>query len=91
MYLRRASLREQAVFTLVIRTRNETSPGLIEEHVRGYALPVIAAGVIVAILYLGRVFFITAIFAVIIALILEPFVGLLTRVRLPRPVATFFV
>ena len=58
---------------------------------RGYALPVIAAGVIVAILYLGRVFFITAIFAVIIALILEPFVGLLTRVRLPRPVATFFV
>jgi predicted PurR-regulated permease PerM len=64
---------------------------LIEKHVRSYALPVIAGGVIVAILYLGRVFFITAIFAVIIALILEPFVGLLTRVRLPRPVATFFV
>jgi predicted PurR-regulated permease PerM len=64
---------------------------VIEEHVRGYALPVIAGGVIVAILYLGRVFFITAIFAVILALILEPFVGLLTRVRLPRPVATFFV
>lgn len=91
MYLRRASLREQAVFTLVIRTRSETSPGLIEEQVRGYALPVIAGGVIVAILYLGRVFFITAIFAVIVALILEPFVGLLTRARLPRPVATFFV
>jgi predicted PurR-regulated permease PerM len=64
---------------------------VIEEHVRGYALPVIAGGVIVAILYLGRVFFITAIFAVILALILEPFVGLLTRARLPRPVATFFV
>jgi len=64
---------------------------LIEEQVRGYALPVIAGGVIVAILYLGRVFFITAIFAVIVALILEPFVGLLTRARLPRPVATFFV
>ncbi len=64
---------------------------MIEEQVRGYALPVIAGGVIVAILYLGRVFFITAIFAVIVALILEPFVGLLTRARLPRPVATFFV
>ncbi len=58
---------------------------------RSYTLPVIAAGVVISILYLGRVFFITAIFAVIIALILEPFVGLLTRARLPRPVATFFV
>jgi predicted PurR-regulated permease PerM len=64
---------------------------LIEEQVRSYTLPVIAAGVVISILYLGRVFFITAIFAVIIALILEPFVGLLTRARLPRPVATFFV
>jgi predicted PurR-regulated permease PerM len=64
---------------------------LIEEHVRGYALPVIAAGVVVAILYLGRVFFITAFFAVIIALILEPLVGLLARARLPRPIATFIV
>lgn len=75
----------------MVRTRNETSPGLIEEHVRGYALPVIAAGVVVAILYLGRVFFITAFFAVIIALILEPLVGLLARARLPRPIATFIV
>jgi predicted PurR-regulated permease PerM len=64
---------------------------LIEERVHSYTLPVIAGGVIVAILYLGRVFFITAITAVIIALILEPFVGLLARLRVPRSIATFIV
>jgi predicted PurR-regulated permease PerM len=76
---------------LVLRSRSETSSGLIENQVTSYALPAIAAGVIIAVLYLGRVFFITAIFAVIIALILEPFVGLLTRARLPRSIATFIV
>ena len=53
--------------------------------------PVIALGVIVVLLYWGRVFFITSIIAVIIAFILEPFVGLLMRVRLPRSVASFVV
>jgi len=52
---------------------------------------VIAFGVIVALLYWGRVFFITSIIAVIIAFILEPFVGLLMRVRFPRSVASFVV
>ena len=58
---------------------------------QSYALHVIAAGVLLAILYFGRVVFITAIVAVIIALILEPFVGLLVRVHLPRSIATFLV
>jgi predicted PurR-regulated permease PerM len=48
------------------------------------------AGVI-ALLYFGRVFFITLITAVIIAFILEPFVSLLMRVRLPRALASFLV
>jgi predicted PurR-regulated permease PerM len=53
--------------------------------------PVLAMGVIIALLYWGRVFFITAIIAVIIAFILEPFVGLLMRIRFPRSVASFVV
>jgi len=52
---------------------------------------VIALGVLVALLYWGRVFFITALSAVMIAFILEPFVGLLMRIRLPRSVASFVV
>src|SRR5882757_8725278 len=74
----------------MIGTRKETAPG-IQEHVHGYALTVIAAGVLLALLYVGRVVFITSTIAVIIALILEPFVSLLVRWRLPRAVATFFV
>jgi predicted PurR-regulated permease PerM len=54
-------------------------------------LPIVAMGVIIAILYFGRVFFITAIAAVAIAFILEPFVTLLMRLRLPRGVASFVV
>jgi predicted PurR-regulated permease PerM len=55
------------------------------------SLPIVALGVIVAFLYLGRVFFITAMTAVTIAFILEPFVTVLMRLRLPRSVASFFV
>ena len=51
----------------------------------------IAAGVLIAILYWARVVFITAITAVILALILEPFVGLLIRLRFPRVLATLMV
>ncbi|MDQ1468659.1 MAG: hypothetical protein QOJ99_139 [Bryobacterales bacterium] len=56
-----------------------------------WALHVIAAGVIVGFLYWARIVFITATFAVIIALILEPFVRLLGRLRVPRGIATFAV
>jgi predicted PurR-regulated permease PerM len=61
------------------------------QELRVSASPVIALGVIVALLYWGRVFFITTTVAVIIAFILEPFVGLLMRARLPRSVASFLV
>ena len=60
-------------------------------ELRSSAGPIIALGVIVALLYWGRVFFITITIAVIIAFILEPFVGLLMRARLPRSVASFVV
>ena len=55
------------------------------------ALPIVAAGVIIAILYFGRVFFITSMIAVTIAFILEPFVALLVRIRFPRSLAAFVV
>ena len=61
------------------------------ERFPSLALPVIAFGVVIAILYFGRVFFITSLVAVIIAFILEPFVLLLVRGRVPRPVASFLV
>jgi len=48
-------------------------------------------GVIIAILYFGRLFFITAIVAVTLAFILEPFVALLMRARFPRSLASFVV
>ncbi len=54
-------------------------------------MPTLALAAIIAILYFGRVFFITAIIAIIIAFILEPFVALLIRIRMPRPIATFVV
>jgi predicted PurR-regulated permease PerM len=58
---------------------------------RHLAVPIVAMGVIIAILYFGRVFFITSIAAMTIAFILEPFVALLMRIRFPRSLASFVV
>jgi predicted PurR-regulated permease PerM len=55
------------------------------------SLPIVAMGVVIAILYFGRIFLITAMTAVTIAFILEPFVTVLMRLRLPRSVASFVV
>jgi predicted PurR-regulated permease PerM len=61
------------------------------QDARHLALPVVALGVIIAILYFGRAVFITSLVAVIIAFILEPFVALLVRFRFPRSLAAFVV
>jgi predicted PurR-regulated permease PerM len=58
---------------------------------RQLALPIVAGGVIVAVLYFGQPFFITLIGAIVLAFILEPFVLLLMRLRLPRGLASFVV
>jgi predicted PurR-regulated permease PerM len=55
------------------------------------ANPVLVLGVIIALLYWARIFFITFAFAVAIAFILEPFVVLLMRIRFPRPLGSFVV
>lgn len=60
-------------------------------QVRNYSLTIIAAGVVVAVLYWARAVFITATVAVIIALILQPFAGFLVRLRFPRGLAAFVV
>ena len=61
------------------------------QEARQIALPLVAGGVIIAALYFGRVLFITALVALIIAFILEPFVALLMRARFPRGLASFVV
>jgi predicted PurR-regulated permease PerM len=45
----------------------------------------------IALLYYGRLFLMTVCTAIIINFILEPFVGLLTRVRVPRALASLMV
>jgi predicted PurR-regulated permease PerM len=55
------------------------------------AVPLIGFGVVIALLYWARVFFITFFTAIAIAFILEPFVALLMRIRFPRSLASFVV
>ena len=71
--------------------QNPKGEALGKDGVHNYALSIIAAGVLIALLYWARPVFITALVAVIIAFLLEPLVGLLTRIRIPRPLATFVV
>ncbi len=61
------------------------------QEVRNVSVPLIGLGVVIAILYYGRVLFITSLVAVILAFILEPFVNLLVRIRFPRSLASFLV
>ena len=74
---------------LIAKSLNSTTEAA--QEARRLAPPIVAMGVIIAILYFGRVVFITSIVAVTIAFILEPFVGLLMRIHLPRSLASFLV
>ena len=58
---------------------------------RTHAFSLISLGVVIALLYWARVFFVTFFIAVAIAFILEPLVGLLMRIRFPRSLASFVV
>lgn len=80
-----------ALFAVPVIAKFNNSTAKAVQEARHFALPVIAMGTIVAILYFGRVFFITSIVAVTIAFILEPFVALLMRFRFPRSLASFVV
>src|SRR5690242_19232285 len=74
---------------LISKTSSPTKAAV--QEARHLALPVVAMGVVIAILYFGRLLFITSVIAVTIAFILEPFVLLLMRTRMPRPVASFVI
>ncbi len=76
---------------LIAQSGPASSTAKAAHEARQLALPVVAIGVVIAVLYYGRLFFITSIAAVVIAFILEPFVALLTRLRFPRPLASFVV
>jgi predicted PurR-regulated permease PerM len=67
------------------------SPPVPGKSARSVATNLVALGVVVAALYFGREFFITLIIAVTISLLLEPFVDLFMKLRLPRAVASFLV
>ncbi|MEO8596813.1 MAG: AI-2E family transporter [Candidatus Solibacter sp.] len=75
-----------SLVTQSTHTTKHTAP-----EARGIALNILALGVVIAILYLGRLFFITSLIALTIAFILEPFVALLMRLRFPRSLASFVV
>ncbi len=74
---------------LITRSVADTSKAV--QEARHLALPTLAFAAVIAILHFGRIFFITAIVATVIAFILEPFVALLIRIRLPRALASFVV
>lgn len=58
---------------------------------RSLSSAVLALAAAAALLYFGRLPLITLIIAISIAFILEPFVAVLMRLRLPRPLASFLV
>lgn len=74
---------------MALRTNRDEAHEVQTTH--RYAISIVAAGIIVALLYWLRPVLITALVAVIIAFLLEPVVGLLTHARIPRPLATFIV
>ena len=76
---------------MALITKPLTSSSQTVRDARHLAMPILAMGVIIAILYFGRVFFITSLAALTIAFILEPFVALLMRIRFPRSLASFVV
>jgi predicted PurR-regulated permease PerM len=61
------------------------------QKVQRTSLLVLSAAALIALLYFGRAFCITLVIAVIIAFILDPFVGLVMRLRFPRGLASFVV
>jgi predicted PurR-regulated permease PerM len=52
---------------------------------------ILALGVVVALLYFGRVFFITVIIAAIISFLLDPAVRFFMKLKMPRGLASFVV
>jgi predicted PurR-regulated permease PerM len=67
------------------------SPSITERKPAQVALNLVAAGVVIALLYFGRDFFVTLVTGITIGFLLEPFVEALMKMRLPRSFASFLV
>jgi predicted PurR-regulated permease PerM len=67
------------------------TPSFSGQRQRNLGTTLISAGVVIALLYYGRDFFVTLITGVTIAFLLEPFVSFLVGFRLPRALASFLV
>ncbi len=67
------------------------SPSLPPRRTASAGVPVLAAAAILALLYFGRVFFITVMIAVIIAFLLDPLVSFAMKLKVPRSLASFLV
>src|SRR5581483_9767509 len=74
---------------LITKPVTAVAKALSEAH--NLPLTILGIAATVALLYFGRILFITVLVAVTIAFILEPFVELLMRVRFPRSLASFVV
>jgi predicted PurR-regulated permease PerM len=60
-------------------------------RIQSAGLAVTGLGAGIALLYFGRAFWITLIVSVVLAFMLEPFVGLLRKLKFPRALASFVV
>jgi len=67
------------------------SPSVSARRPPGASVTVLATVAVVALLYFGRIFFVTVLIAVIIAFLLDPLVGLVMKLKLPRAFASFIV
>ena len=55
------------------------------------SITILATAAAIALLYFGRIFFVTVLIAIIIAFLLDPLVTLVMKLRLPRAFASFVV
>ena len=71
---------------------SSTLTPVLPSHKPGQAsIAILAFAAAIALLYFGRIFFITVVVAVIIAFLLDPVVAAFMKLRLPRAVASFIV
>jgi len=67
------------------------SPSVSARKPANASVVVLATAAAIALLYFGRVFFITVLVAVIIAFLLDPLVALVMKLKLPRAFSSFVV
>src|SRR5712671_5003855 len=81
-----------AIQIIVIGKRTSVvAPGTVTQKSLQVGVGILAAGAAVALLYYGRVFFITVIIASMIAFLLDPLVLIFMKLRMPRGLSSFVV